>query len=66
MSEDLGKLECYLGIVVFSSVKTQEDILNYVRQFTDAKLIFDKRAIEHLYITPVDPRIKKERGDKHA
>lgn len=66
MSEtDLADVECFHGIVYYGKLKTSADILNYIRQFCDVKIIFEKKALEHLYICSHDPRIQPTRGERH-
>ena len=66
MSE-IENLNCFFGLVLYGSVKHQQTILEYIEKFSDLKVIFDKRSIDHLYICFEDPRkAKQKRGEKHA
>lgn len=63
MTEEISEnLKCFFGIISYGSIKSQQELLEYLRRNTDLKLIFDKRSIDHLYICFEDPRKPKQAG----
>jgi hypothetical protein len=62
----IENLDCFFGLVLYGSVKHQQEILEYIKNFSDLKVIFDKRSIDHLYICFEDPRKPKPSGGDRA
>ena len=64
MSSSLEQIEVYSAIVFYAKLKTAADIMAYIKNFTDARVLFDKRSVEKLFITNKDPRKEKEEDSK--
>lgn len=64
MNTSLEEIEVYSAIVFYASLKTIADILSYIKNFTDAKLIFDKRSVDKIYVTKTDPRTPRKENPK--
>jgi len=52
---DISEFECFYALVIFARVKTISDIKNYIRNFTDGKIVFDKTSPLKLYVVEKKP-----------
>jgi hypothetical protein len=54
--EELGEVEIFYGCVLFGKYKDIADIIDYVKNFSDVKIVFDKKAPYKLFITEKPPK----------
>lgn len=52
----IDEFEVFYGIVLFGSVKTIADVKAYIKNFSEAKIVFDKTSPVKLFVTDKDPR----------
>lgn len=60
-TSSISEFEVFYGIVLFGRVKTLSDIKNYIRNFSDAHIVFDKTSPLKLFVTEKDPRKEGEK-----
>jgi hypothetical protein len=54
--EELGEVEIFYGCVLFGKYKDIVDIIDYIKNFSDVKIVFDKKAPYKLFITEKLPK----------
>jgi hypothetical protein len=54
--EELGEVEIFYGCVLFGKYKDIADIIDYVKNFSSVKIVFDKKAPYKLFITEKLPK----------
>jgi hypothetical protein len=54
--EELGEVEIFYGCVLFGKYKDIVDIMDYIKNFSDVKIVFDKKAPYKLFITEKPPK----------
>jgi hypothetical protein len=54
--EELGEVEIFYACVLFGKYKAIVDITDYIKNFSDVKIVFDKKAPYKLFITEKPPK----------
>jgi hypothetical protein len=54
--EELGEFEVFYACVLFGKYKDIADIIDYVKHFSNIKIVFDKKAPYKLFITEKPPK----------
>jgi len=54
--EELGEFEVFYACVLFGKYKDIADIIDYVKHFSNIKIVFDKKAPYKLFIAEKPPK----------
>jgi hypothetical protein len=54
--EELSELEVFYACVLFGKYKDIADIIDYIKNFSNVKVVFDKKAPYKLFIIEKPPR----------
>ncbi|MEM3706012.1 MAG: hypothetical protein QXX59_08915 [Candidatus Bathyarchaeia archaeon] len=64
MKEELAEMELFYAVVLFGKYRDIAQVIDYIKHFSDVRVVFDRKAPFKLYITERPPReAVKHEGD---